>query len=297
MVKGRSKAVGKPANKLLPPQMRHIVETAAERAKGRAWFFAFSAAANFKRVFETPPEETTEPEVDEMEADETLYRTMVGALIEQLDGLDKTCSEAHQAALYLRSSRKDHQKAAALYEKKAGGPKAVQAEMDAWSAAHEDEIRESAGAYKVHGAKYDGNGPQSMEETLDFWTTEATVDFAAGEAPSQFAVAIGPDGSGMLLKSDGFEGIAEKQAFDELVNQQCEEHGLNRQVRVDAAWIAPSGQDPEKAGGPGAREEVILVKVIEGDKMIANIMRIDWTASDGQPTLSPAERVDHEDGG
>jgi hypothetical protein len=272
--------------------MQIHVEAAGERVKDRPWYFAFAATEDFRRVIETPPEDSADPEKDDMEEDETLYRMMVAALIENVGGADKTCSHAHQAALYLRSARKDHQKAAALFEKKAGGPRAVQAEMDAWSAAHEEEIRESAGAFTVRAAKYEGKGPQTMEESLEFWTNEASNEFSAGKPPSQFAVGMTDEGSGMLFKSEGFEGSIEKQAFDELVNQQCTEHDLSRQVRVDAAWIAKTGRDPEQAKGSDDQEEVILVKVIEGEKMIANILRIDWTAFDGQPRLSPPERVD-----
>ncbi len=304
MVKGRSISAGRSAIKLLPAPLRHLVETEAARLKGRDWYFAFSAAEDFRRVLQAPPEDGKEDEeidetvdMDEMEEEETLYRMMVGALIEKLGGPDKTCSDAHQAALYLRSARQDHQKASAFYEKKAGGPRAVQAEMNAYSEAHEDEIRESAGSYSVRGAKYEGQGAQSMEEVLEFWTAETSANFATGEPPGQFAVGLGADGSGMLFKSVGFEGSTEKKAFDELVNQQCTEQELNRQVRVDAAWMAPPAAESDPGDGPEGRDEIILVKVIEGEKMIANILRIDWSAPDGQPRLGPAERIDEDGGG
>ena len=295
MIKGRSISAGRSAGKLLPPPMRHLVETAAERVKDRAWYFAFSASQDFKRVFETSFEGMVAPDKDEMEEAESLYRLMVGALIEKLGGPDKSCSEAHQTALYLRSARQDHQKAAALYEKKAGGRRAVQAEMDAWAAAHEEEIRELVGAYSVRTTKYAGQGPQSMPETLDFWSAKTAQDFADGHPPAHFAAGLGADGSGLLFKSDGFEGIAEKQAFDELVNHQCIEQGLDRQVRIDAAWMAKPGLDPEQAEGPEAHDEIFVVKVIEGEKMIANILRIEPAPPGGQPRLAPPERADGED--
>ncbi len=291
MIKGRSISAGRSAYKLLPPQLQPLVDTAAERVRDHAWYFAFSASQDFKRVFETSFEGMIDPAKDEMEEAESLYRLMVAALIEKLDGPDKSCTEAHQTALYLRSARQDHQKAAALYEKKAGGPSAVQAEMDEWAKANAEEIGQVAGTFSVRTAKYAGNGPLSLEEILDFWTARTTDDFAKGDPPAHFAVGLDGDGSGMMFKSDGFEGIAEKQAFDELVNHQCTEQGLDRQVRIDAAWIAKPGIDPEQAEGPDAHDEIFLVKVIEGETMIANILRIDPGQEGGTPILGPPERV------
>ncbi len=290
MVKGRSISAGRSAYKMLPVQLQPLVDTATERVKDRAWYFALSASQDFKRIFEASFEGMVEPDAEEMEEAESLYLLMVAGLIEKLDGPDKLCTEANQAALYARSARKDHQKAAALYEKKAGGLASVQAEMDEWAKANAEEIAEVAGTYSVRTAQYAGQGAESMEQVLEYWTTRTAEDFANGQAPAHFAAGLGADGAGTMFKSDGFDGIAEKQAFDELVNHQCAEQKLGRQVRIDAAWIAKPGMDPDEAEGTEAHDEIFLIKVIEGDDMIANILRIQ-PGPGGKPSLAPPERV------
>ena len=64
MAKGRSISADRSAHKLLPRKMQQLVGAAAERVRDRAWYFAFSAAQDFRRVLETPSEDMAESASD-----------------------------------------------------------------------------------------------------------------------------------------------------------------------------------------------------------------------------------------
>jgi hypothetical protein len=291
MPKQRMIPAGKSAYKMLPDFLRPIIDEAARSTKDRPWYFTFQVTEDFKEMIVAAVGYSRMPSAAERARDSFNFSMMVAALIERRGERLTQFTDCFHAVVYRRSARKDHERAARRYFKNAGGPDAVAAEMDAWVAANKAVTEEAPAAVLMHAAEYAGDGPQTVEETLDAWTKKAVEQFDAHGKVDYLDLGMAPDGSGQFFSKKGFQNLAEQAAFHRKADALLDERGLHRRVRVCEVWTAPvdSGVKPSKSD---ERKEAVVVAVSEGEQTIANVLYIERDWASGKAALLPPERAD-----
>lgn len=290
MTKERMIPAGKSAYKMLPDFLKRLIAGAARDLKDKPWYFAYQITGDFKKmiVVTNSQGKTAPPDENEVAGLNFALGNMVAALIERIGGHPTKCTDAYQARVYEISTRKDHRRSAGRYIKKAGGERGLCAEMDAWRASHKTETEEP-GTILVRAGEFPGEGPQTMEETLDLWTKRAMEQFDAAGGVKILHLGMKPDGSGMMFQMDYFKNDAQKHAAFEMVTSQFAERGLPRHVMVYEAWACPV-DSPVRPKDSATRQEILVVRVLEYEKEIFNMFEIERDWSSGKGTLSPPQR-------
>ncbi len=165
----RSLPVGKRALPTLPPEVRSMVSDMADNVRGKPWFSAYAASQDLFRIFNESLVRTDK----DIPVATFAAQQAIAALIECLGGDANKCDDPFQTYLYRNSARKDHQRASARYEAKAGGTDAVSAEMQKWVRDHKEETEELDAGVLIRGAEHEGNGPLTLEQLVTEWAEQA----------------------------------------------------------------------------------------------------------------------------
>ena len=281
---------GKFAYATLPLELRALIDGAVEAVKDKPWIAVYNTVKDFHGMAMASLGQDT-PTDSEIETLDGNLKLMVTALLERLGANVKRCSDPFQAVVFNSSARKDHRRLARRYFKRAGGGEAVSAQMEAWAKEHSDELESFDTGMAAHGSEFEGDGPKSLEATLDEWIEKACERFDADGEVHPLAVGLGEDGSGLMLTTRPFGSDAKKQAFREMSTNQFDERGLTRIVSVGEAWLGPVG--PVQPSKSNERREVICVAVSEaGETMVAMIpIERDWRS--GRGILGEPEKADN----
>jgi hypothetical protein len=218
-------------------------------------------------------------------------RLMVAALLERLGTKVPSCSDPFQATVFNNSARKDHRRLARRYCKKAGGKEAVSAQMEAWAKEHSDELESVDTGMMIRGAEIEGDGPKSLDATLDEWIEKARETYQADGEVHPLAVGLDKDGSGLMFATQPFGSDAKKQAFRDFTTRLFNERGLTRIVSVREAWVSPIGLvQPSKSD---ERREAIFVAVFEEGETEMAFVEIERDWESGRGILGKTEKADH----
>ena len=279
----------KSAYAMFPSEMRALIDGAVEAVREKPWAAVYHVVMDFRDMgkdsFRPAPTD------EHIETINRTCRLMVTALLERLGTKAKPCSDSFQATVFMNSARKDHRRFAHRYCKKAGGEEAVSAKMEAWAKEHRDELETLDTGVMIRCGKIAGDGPKSLDATLDEWTEKARERFDTEGEVHPLAVGLDNDGSGLMLTTKPFDSVAKKRAFRQMAEQQFNECGLTRIVSVGEVWIGPGG--PVRPCKSNERREAIWVAVSEGGKTVAATIPIERDMETGRGILGEAEKAGH----
>lgn len=126
---------GQRAMDLLPPDVRPLIASIADEARGGPWIKAYHAARDLAKFATSVGE-------GDFTLTDIARRIMITALLQGLKADPGKCTDPFQSSVYANSARKDFRRSARLYVNKIGGPAAVEAEMTEWVQAHKDEAQQ-----------------------------------------------------------------------------------------------------------------------------------------------------------
>ena len=282
----------------IPPDVRNLIDAMAQITKGKPWFAAYSAALDLREMIGEPAGSMTE---NGRAAKEDNFRITVAALIERLNGPPRKCDDPFQAALYLQSARKDHWRAAKRYEKAAGGPAGAQRRMDEWADQHEDELDGLNTGVVIKGGNYEGGGPKTLRERLDEWTDRTRERFEADGKMVPLAAGFDHLGNGLILYMDAFHTKEATTAFLMNATQQLDERKFHQRLWVCEAWVGDM-PNPLITASPmiapsksEERKEAVLIYVSDGERVMANMLRIERDWQTGKARLLDPDYIEDVD--
>ncbi len=284
----------------MPPELRDIIKTSAEGAKGAPWIVAYNTVDNFHSMLQSSVDSAAEAGVEDVaERDRILadgnrfLKAMVTALLECMDASPRNCSDPFQAAVYKDSDRKDFRKAAKRYLAKIGGPEAAARAMQKWAVKNPEAAKNArlASGLVIEGATTPSDGPPAnLEKMLDDWTRMAREHFGANGEIEPLAVGQLPDGSQVILRTRSHHSKEGARAFRELANDHLNGLGALKICFIAEVWIG-DGDSGIPASQSESRREALYVSVTDGDTMRGTASFIDRDWKTGKPTLSAPEKV------